>query len=74
MELITKNEELTKIEKSRAAVSAYQKNNKDAVNLKMRRYYDRIKADPERHSLMKERQRKRYLKVKEAKAIKDIVE
>jgi hypothetical protein len=50
------------------AVDAYQKNNKVAVNLKMKRYYARLKEDPERLAVMKERQKKRYEKNKAVKA------
>ena len=39
------------------SVSKYQKNNKDKVNEKMRRYYERVKADPEKHAKMKARQK-----------------
>jgi hypothetical protein len=39
------------------SVNKYQKNNKDKVNEKMRRYYERVKADPEKHAKMKERQK-----------------
>jgi len=39
------------------SVYKYQKNNKDKVNEKMRRYYERVKADPEKHAKMKERQK-----------------
>ena len=39
------------------SVSKYQKNNKDKVNEKMRRYYERVKADPEKHAKIKARQK-----------------
>ena len=39
------------------SVNKYQKNNKDKVNEKMRRYYERVKADPEKHAKMKARQK-----------------
>ena len=39
------------------SVNKYQKNNKDKVNEKMRRYYERIKQDPEKHAKMKARQK-----------------
>ena len=39
------------------SVNKYQKNNKEKVNEKMRRYYERVKADPEKHAKMKARQK-----------------
>jgi hypothetical protein len=42
------------------AVNAYQQANKEAVNLKMKRYYARLKEDPVRLAHMKERQKKSY--------------
>ena len=39
------------------SVNKYQKNNKDKINEKMRRYYERVKADPEKHAKMKARQK-----------------
>ena len=42
------------------SVNAYQQANKDAVNAKMRRYYDRLKNDPVRLAHLKDRQKKRY--------------
>jgi len=47
-------------QKALCAVNAYQQANKEAVNAKMRRYYDRLKNDPVRLAHMKERQKKRY--------------
>lgn len=40
------------------SVNKYQKNNREKVNEKMRRYYDRVKSDPERHAKLKARQKK----------------
>ena len=39
------------------SVNKYQQNNKDKVNEKMRRYYERVKADPVKHAKMKARQK-----------------
>ena len=46
------------------AVNKYQQENKEAVNAKMRRYYDRIKLDPVRHQKMKDRHKLNYLNKK----------
>lgn len=41
-----------------ASVAKYQRNHKEKVNEKNRRYYDRVKADPIRHAATLERHRK----------------
>jgi hypothetical protein len=56
------------------SVSKYQKNNKDKVNEKMRRYYERVKADPEKHAKMKERQKLWRDKKKQLKNENEIIE
>jgi len=50
------------------SVNAYQRNSKVAVNLKMKRYYARLKEDPVRLAHMKDRQKKSYEKAKQKKA------
>jgi truncated hemoglobin YjbI len=54
--------------KALEAVDAYQKANKEAVNLKMKRYYARVKEDPERLAVMKARHKAWYEKKKASKA------
>jgi hypothetical protein len=54
------------------AVDAYQKNNKVAVNLKMKRYYARLKEDPVRLAVMKARHKAAYEKKKAVKAALDL--
>ena len=61
-------ETITKINKTPnkilEAVNKYQQENKEAMNAKMRRYYDRIKLDPVRHQKMKDRHKLNYLNKK----------
>ena len=47
-------------QKTLRAVNAYQQAYTDAVNAKMRRYYERLKNYPVRLAHLKERQKKRY--------------
>jgi hypothetical protein len=58
------------------SISKYQKGNgKDKVNEKMRRYYERVKADPEKHAKMKARQKLwRETKLKQLKNENEIIE
>jgi hypothetical protein len=57
------------------SVSKYQKNHKEKVNEKMRRYYERVKADPEKHAKMKARQKLwRETKLKQLKNENEIIE
>ena len=64
METITKINKTPK--KILEAVNKYQQENKEAVNAKMRRYYDRNKllVDPVRHQKMKDRHKLNYLNKK----------
>ena len=57
------------------SVSKYQKNHKEKVNEKMRRYNERVKADPEKHAKMKARQKLwRETKLKQLKNENAIIE
>jgi hypothetical protein len=57
------------------SVSKYQKNHKEKVNEKMRRYYERVKAHPEKHAKMKARQKLwRETKLKQLKNENEIIE
>ena len=57
------------------SINKYQKNNKDKVNEKMRRYYERVKADPEKHAKMKARQKLwRETKLKQLKNENESIE
>ena len=56
-------------------VNKYQKNNKDKVNEKMRRYYERVKQDPEKHAKMNARQKLwRETKLKQPKNENESIE
>ena len=53
--------------KSRLAVSAYQKRNPEKINEKMKKYYYKLKSDPEKYASYQEKYRLKYQKQKALK-------